>query len=96
MLALLLLGGMQMFLLADKASALRELLPKLKGEARLTALNNLYQLSLQTDDVDYQFRCLNDLIAEQKRQQKELPLAMTLVERAVMFYNYDMSDSIFK
>ena len=96
MLALLLLGGMQMLLLADKADALRELLPKLKGEARLTALNNLYQLSLQTDDVDYQFRCLNDLIAEQKRQQKELPLAMTLVERAVMFYNYDMSDSIFK
>ena len=94
MLALLLLGGMQMLLLADKADALRELLPKLKGDALLMAYDQLYKLSLQTDDVNEQIRCLNDLIEEQRRQHKDDLFAMALAERAVLFYNYDMSDSI--
>ena len=94
-LALLLLGGMHLSLLADKAAVLREMLPRLRGDALLVAYDKLYKLSLERDDAEEQIRCLNDLIAECRRQHKDKQWGMAVVERAVLFYNYDLSDSIF-
>lgn len=95
LLALVILGSMHMSLYADMTDSLRQALPHLKGNARFQAYLKIYMISLKTDDVDYQLRCINDLIAEEKKQKKAKMLSRTLLERAVIFYNNDMSDSIF-
>lgn len=48
---------------ADEAGALRKKLPTLKGEELLKAYYKLYFISLETDDLDYQLRCVNDFIS---------------------------------
>ena len=49
---------------ADQTSEIRESLPSKKGYDRIDAYNSLYYLSLDSDDVSYQLKCLDDLIAE--------------------------------
>ena len=59
---------------ADKTSELRQRLPNLKGQELIDAYIELYLLSLSSDDIVYQHRCINDLINEAHRQgdcQKE-------------------------
>ena len=94
LLALVILGSMHMSLYADMTDSLRQALPHLKGNARFQAYLKIYMISLKTDDVDYQLRCINDLIAEEKKQKKAKMLSRTLLERAVIFYNNDMSDIV--
>ena len=87
-------GGFCLSLHADASDAVRKKLPELKGEALLLAYQKLFQLSTDSD-VTYQLRCVNDLIDEARRQQKSKLLSKTIVERFVILYNYDLSDSIY-
>jgi len=41
-------------------------------------------------------RCLNDYINELDRQHEKDTLALALVERVTFFYNYDLTDSVYK
>ena len=80
---------------ADETSNLRQQLPSLKGKQRLTALEELYQLSLATDDATGQLKCLNEWIAEARSQKDNKTEAFALVNRASYFYNLDENDSVF-
>ena len=53
---------------AGEAENLRKTMPTLKGEDLIKAYYQLYNLSLETDDIEYQLRCINDYIAEARRQ----------------------------
>ena len=82
---------------ATLADSLRQRLPSLHGEARLVAYEKLYRLSLSTGDANYQLRCLNDFIRElQNSRNNSKLLTAALVDRIVLYYNYDMTDSVYQ
>ena len=79
---------------ADESAALRQQLPTLKGAERLSALEQLYNLSQDSDDVDYQLRCLNEFHDEACRLDCLNEEASALASKALLFYNNDMNDSV--
>ena len=81
---------------ADQTSEIRESLPSKKGYDRIDAYNSLYYLSLDSDDVSYQLKCLDDLIAECHRQGNLKEEADARVTKLTHFYNCDLSDSIYE
>ncbi len=81
---------------ADLADSLRQRLPSLHGRARLHAYQKLYRLSQNGGNLQYMQRCLNDYISELERQHEKDTLALALVERVTFFYNYDLTDSVYK
>ena len=81
---------------ANMADSLRQRLPSLHGKARLHAYRVLYHLSQGGRDQQYTLRCLNDYINELDRQHEKDTLALALVERVIFFYNYDLTDSVYK
>ena len=80
----------------DRAEDLRKALPSLKGEERLDALQELYNLSLETDDVDYQLKCINNVINESHRQRNKDAEGEARVQKITLFYNADLNDSIYE
>ena len=64
------------------------------GEYRIHLFEQIYYKSLETDDLDYQYRCVNDLIAETRRQKYDKAEADALAERTLLFYNNAMDDSV--
>ena len=89
------LGGL-LAVHAALADSLRQRLPSLHGKARLQAYGKLYRLSQGGSDQQYTLRCLNDYINELDRQDEKDTLALALVERVTFFYNYDLTDSVYK
>lgn len=89
------LGGL-LAVHAALADSLRQRLPSLHGKARLQAYGKLYRLSQGGSDQQYTLRCLNDYINELDRQNEKDTLALALVERVTFFYNYDLTDSVYK
>ena len=79
---------------ASKMDDLQADLLSAKGNQRLKILEKIYNLSQETEDVDSQLRHLNDYLAETKKQKKALEEVNALAERASLFYNYDMNDSV--
>ena len=79
---------------ASKMDDLQADLLSAKGNQRLIILEKIYNLSQETEDVDSQLRHLNDYLAETKKQKKALEEVNALAERASLFYNYDMNDSV--
>ena len=79
---------------AETADSLRRQLPTMKKAERLKAYETLLELSLEEDDVDYQLRCANDYLAEARRQKNNDEIINAMAQRAVIFYNNDMNDSI--
>lgn len=45
---------------ADETADLRKSLPTMKGEKLIDAYGKLYMLSLETDDINYQLKCVKD------------------------------------
>lgn len=89
------LGGL-LAVHAALADSLRQRLPSLHGKACLQAYGKLYRLSQGGSDQQYTLRCLNDYINELDRQNEKDTLALALVERVTFFYNYDLTDSVYK
>ena len=56
---------------ADRTEDLKHALPNAKGDERIRILGELYNLSQETDDVDYQIRCINELINECQKQKNK-------------------------
>ncbi len=81
---------------ANTVDSLRQILPQLNGEKRLEALQEIYRSCVATGDYELQLHSLDDFIAELDKQDKQSMLARALVDRVVLFYNYDQNDSIFK
>lgn len=81
---------------ADEAADLRRNIPQLKGEYRVAAYDRLYQLSLGTDDIDYQLKCINDLLAETHHQGNLKAEGDARAQKIILFYNTDLNDSIYE
>ncbi len=77
-----------------KDRIIREL-PSLQGEALLAAYDTLYAYSGYEGDIDGEILWLNRRIAEARRQGKPEKAAISLCDRAALFYNTDMNDSLF-
>jgi serine phosphatase RsbU (regulator of sigma subunit) len=81
---------------ADRAEDLRKSLPQLKGDALIQAYGELYACSLEGEDVDYQIKCVNDLIAESHRQGNHEKEGDARVQKMMLFYNVGINDSIYE
>jgi len=81
---------------ADEVSDIRNSLKTANPAERLNIYARLYDLSLETDDYDYQLRCVNDLIAEAHRQGKAGEEGDARVLKMTYFYNTDLNDSIYE
>jgi len=90
------LGGLCGSLQASTMDSLTQELSHQQGEAKLETLQKIYRQSLTTDDPHLQLRTLDAFISELEHQKKNEMLARALVDRVVLFYNYDMNDSIFE
>ena len=80
---------------ADETADLRKSLPTLKGQKLIDTYGKLYMLSLETDDIDYQLKCVNDYIAETHRQGNRQEEGEARVEKMTFFYNAGMNDSLY-
>ena len=80
---------------AEDSATLRDMLPETDGPRRLELLEKIYNESLATDDLDEQIRCLYDLLGEARRQKNEREECYALLKRTVLFYNNNLSDSIY-
>ena len=81
---------------ADKTSELRQRLPQLKGQELIDAYFELYLSSLSSNDIVYQQRCINDLIAEAHHQGDREKEGMAKSMKIKLFYNNDLNDSIYE
>ena len=81
---------------ADDCQELRQKLPQLQGKERVAALEQLYYCSMEEDDVDVQLKCVDEYVVEARRQGMKEDESFALAQRATLFYNYDMNDSIFE
>ena len=81
---------------ADQADIIRKSLPNRKGMDLINAYDTLYSLSLETDDINYQLRCINDLLAETHRQGERQKEGGVRVEKMSFFHNNNFNDSIYE
>ena len=89
------LCGSTLSLRADTVDSLRQMVPRLHGEAKLAALKKIYVVTIRTGEYGAQLRALDDYIRELDRQDSREELARALVDRIVLFYNNDENDSVF-
>ena len=81
---------------ADETEDLRRMLPKAKGMQRIQILQKIYDLSQEFDDIDYQLRCINQVIREAHAQGEAKEEADARVQKIILFYNNDLNDSIYE
>ena len=81
---------------ASETETLRKKLPTLKGKELLEAYGQLFLLSLESDDLEYQLRCVNDLINEAHHQGDQFEEGEAKVEKMTFFYNNSFNDSIYE
>lgn len=82
-------------LYADKAADLRRQIPAMQGVERIHALGKLFNMSLESDDISYQLRCVDDVINEAHRQHNKEEESDALINKIVIFYNNDINDSVY-
>ena len=81
----------------DETEALRKVLTTTTdGRERINILQKIYDVSLEFDDVDYQLRCINQLIAEAHKQGNRKEEGDAKVQKIILFYNNDLNDSIYE
>jgi serine phosphatase RsbU (regulator of sigma subunit) len=83
-------------LFADQTEDLRNKLKHAQGKERINILQNLYDLSLESDDIGYQLRCINQLISECRHQGERAEEGDARVQKIILFYNNDLNDSIYE
>jgi len=84
-----------MTMIAEQTAELRKLLSTQKGEQLILTYAHLFNLSLSTDDVAYQQKCLNDWLQETQRQHNVKEEIIARQVRLDYFYNNSWNDSIF-
>lgn len=81
---------------ADEAAEIRDKILHSQGELRLALYERLYRMSLESTDLSYQLRCINDLIVETERQRNLEKAGDVKVMKLILFYNNDLSDSVYQ
>ena len=93
--ATLLLLFSAIFAYADMTEELRQALTRTNdGAERIEIYGHLFDLSLETDDLAYQLRCVNDLIAETHRQGEKKEEGDARVTKMTLFFNNELNDSL--
>jgi tetratricopeptide (TPR) repeat protein len=95
-LAILLFLSSSVSVFGDEAAELRKELKSAKGKDRISILQDLYNLSLDSDDVGYQLKCINQVIDEAHRQGEKTVEGEARVQKMTLFYNADLNDSIYE
>ena len=80
---------------AEESVNLRDMLAGAEGRQRLDLLEKIYDESLSTDDLDYQIRCLYELMDEARHQKMQREIGNALLLRTVLYYNNNLNDSIY-
>ena len=80
---------------ASEIDRLRADLSNVEGAKRISYYGRIYQFSLDSADVEFQQRCLRDLLAETQRQHNVEEECVARGTRIIYFYNNDMSDSLY-
>ena len=93
--ATLLLLFSAVFAYADETEDLRQALTHTNdGPERINIYGKLLDLSLETDNLSYQLRCINDLIAEAHRQGEKKEEGDARVTKMTFFFNNELNDSL--
>ena len=80
----------------DEVEDLRKQLPSASNEERLSILQKIFNFSLETDNFDYQLKCINQVINEAHRQHKQDAEGEAMVQKMTLLYNADLNDSIYE
>ena len=94
MLSALAMGWKALPLAASETDNLRAKLSTAKGGERIQILENLFEQSLDSLDLDYQYRCVSEFLNEARRQQNSTAEIDALSHRAQFFFNNFMDDSV--
>ena len=79
---------------ATEADDTRKRLEHAQGKDRLELLSLLCDLSLEEDDYQLQWQCINDYLVECRKQNNQEEESYALWKRILLFYNSDQNDSV--
>ncbi len=91
--AFLLLSATSLF--SDEAEEVRRMLPQLEGPKKLAALGRLHDLSKESNDYQLELKCLYDHLNEARHQGNVQEQCADILSRGLLFYNYDLNDSLY-
>ena len=80
---------------ATEADDIKKRLEHAQGKEKLQLLSQLYELSMEEDDFQYQWQCINNYLMECRKQGNSLEESYARYDRIQLFYNYDLNDSIY-
>ncbi len=80
---------------AGECDELQKKLPRLQGKEKVKALEQYFYCVQETGDYNNQLKCIDEFAAEARKQGMAGEEAFALAQRATLFYNYDINDSIF-
>ena len=80
---------------AMDADDIKKQLEHAQGKEKLDLLCHQYELSLEGDDYELQWKCINDYLMEARSQGNHKETCDALWMRMMLFYNYDQNDSVF-
>ena len=80
---------------ATEADDIKKRLEHAQGKEKLELLSQLYELSMEEDDFQYQWQCINNYLMECRKQGNSLEESYARYDRIQLFYNYDLNDSIY-
>jgi len=86
--------GFHVSAFAEKGVNANDSVARVRARKQLAAFEKQYVKSLQTDDLDYQLRCLNAWCEEAKRLGDADVMTDAIGERIVFYYNNDLNDSL--
>ena len=81
---------------ATEADDIRKQLEHAQGEEKLELLSQLCDLSLEEDDYQAQWQCINEYLIECRKQSNKSEESYARWKRMILFYNFDQNDSVFQ
>ena len=79
---------------ATEADDTRKRLEHAQGKEKLQLMSLLCDLSLEEDDYQLQWQCINDYLVECRKQYNQEEESYALWKRILLFYNSDQNDSV--
>ena len=79
---------------ATEADDIKEELKHAQGKEKLQLLSLLCDLSLEEDDYQLQWQCVNDYLVESRKQGNHEEESYARWKRILLFYNSDQNDSV--
>ena len=81
---------------ATETDDIRKELEHAQGKEKLELLSQLCDVSLEEDNYQSQWQCINDYLMECRKQSNKSEESYARWKRMILFYNYDQNDSVFQ